>query len=161
MLALSQKRETGKKCSKSVEIFCEKVLPPLQRAATATSQPLNSQSVAEIDSLTAHSSILTPLTISIHTISNSLMGSLELCLVSSNLPALARYTFSEGPRVYRSLCGVEQDIRHSLPPTGISLLEYSREHFERKQIEVKYTIQQATFNHMCVSIHRPICLLSV
>ena len=78
---------------------------------------------------------------------------MEHSLASSSLPGLARYTFSEGRRVYRGVCEVQQelDIRRSLPSLTRCELEYSRVFVEGKRIEGNYSSLQATVNYMCVS----------
>ena len=158
MLTCSRKTgSTGKKPSddRAVEILSREVLPPLQRAISVVNtdlQPLAPDSMTEkIDRLTAYSSILPPLTTSIHSITNTLVAALEHGLASSSLPVLAQYTFSEGPRVYRGVCEIQRDIRHSLPPT-LFPLECSRGFLEGKQIETNYSTLQATINCMCVSV---------
>jgi hypothetical protein len=157
MLASSQKQGTGKKPSKTVEILCSEVLAPLQRGLSMTTttdfHTLTPQPNKEnVECLTTCSAILTPLTISIRAASNTLICSMKHSLASSSLPGLARYTFSEGPRVYRGVCEVQQDIRHSLPLTRCQL-EYSRGFLEGKRIEANYNSLQATVNYMCVSIY--------
>ena len=159
MLASSQKQGTGKKPSKTVEILCSEVLAPLQRGLSMTTNTdfhtltTPQPNRENIDCLTTCSAILAPLTISIHAASNTLICSMEHSLASSSLPGLARYTFSEGRRVYRGVCEVQQelDIRRSLPSLTRCKLEYSRVFVEGKRIEGNYSSLQATVNYMCVS----------
>ena len=137
------------------DLMCSEVLPPLHRAVSVIATgPSYSQSAGETcNRLTIIKHILPPLVLSIHTITNVLLSSVDLSLANCNLPAVVRGVFSEGPRVYRAVCELKENIIScSLPSNGAST-ECSRGAIEGMMVETECAKLHAAFTYMCVSAH--------
>ena len=157
MLAASQKPMPNKKPCKPVEIFCSGVLPPLQSAIAATKpgqarQLTTTASIAaHLDHLTKYHHFSTPLWISVHSISNTLLGSLELNLAKWNMTMLARYIFAEAPRACQSVFSIESEIYKVLPPTAFPPT-YCGGYLTEKRHQTSCNSFQKTFSQMHVGM---------
>ena len=155
MLAASQKPTPNTKPCKPVEIFCSSVLPPLQNAIAATKpgQPRQLTTTASIadhlDHLTKCHNFSTPLWISVHSISNTLLSSLELSLANWNMMMLARYIFVEAPRVCHSVLSIESEIYKVLPPPTFPPM-YCGGYLSEKRHQTTCSNFQNTFSQMHV-----------
>ena len=155
MLASTQRPLVASKRSlRPVDVFCREVLPPLQRAislaATDSQSPTARPGGENSYQMTVSQLILSPLTLSIHSIASALMTTIELSLAKCDLPELARGIFCDGPQVYRSVCGIKETVCHSLP-ANLSLQDSPGACIEGKMIETRYSKLLETFSHICVS----------
>ena len=157
MLSSSQKLKSNKKYCKPVEILCSSVLPPLQDAMAAiTTKPEQLQATTltadHLDQLAFSHHLSAPLTISVHSISSTLLTSLELSLASCNLPVLARYIFAEGPKVCSSVGTAVAKIQEVTPATPFFPDDSRGCIKETRMATASSDLQRATI-HMNVRLH--------
>ena len=156
MLAASQKPTPNKKPCKPVEIFCSSVLPPLQNVIAATKPARQPHQLTTAASIAAHLDHLmnchhfsTPLLMSVNTISNTLVSSLQPSLANWNLTMLARYIFAEAPRVSHSVYSIDSEIRKLLPSTAF-FPTFCGGYLTEKRLQTSYSSFQKTFSQMHV-----------
>ena len=181
MLASSQKLTSNKKSCKPVDVLCSSVLPQLDvlcssvlpqldvlcssvlpqlEDAIISTKPAELQATNSAALLAKHLNQLTtchhltiPLTFSIHSISNILLTSLHLSLVSWNLPMLTYYTFSVAPKACCSVSNTQSKIREVLPAMSMAFSPEtsSRGYIEERRLRDSYSSLQSTVSQMFVS----------